>query len=64
MRKKEEFKLCLGSDSVVNNFATINNIPLVNVEGTGVVGVFDTTNANFGLVKVISENVTKITLPA
>ncbi|OVA14558.1 Aspartate/glutamate/uridylate kinase [Macleaya cordata] len=47
-------------DSVVKGFATIDNLALVNVEGTGMAGVPGTASAIFGAVKDVGANVIMI----
>lgn len=47
-------------DSPVKGFATIDNLALVNVEGTGMAGVPGTANAIFGAVKDVGANVIMI----
>lgn len=47
-------------DSVVKGFATIDNLALVNVEGTGMAGVPGTASAIFGSVKDVGANVIMI----
>ncbi|KAF9603535.1 hypothetical protein IFM89_037016 [Coptis chinensis] len=47
-------------DSVVKGFATIDNVALVNVEGTGMAGVPGTASAIFGTVKDVGANVIMI----
>ncbi|KAK3229724.1 hypothetical protein Dsin_001605 [Dipteronia sinensis] len=47
-------------DSPVKGFATIDNLALVNVEGTGMAGVPGTANAIFGVVKDVGANVIMI----
>eukprot|EP00252_Welwitschia_mirabilis_P006391 TRINITY_DN1726_c0_g1_i1.p1 TRINITY_DN1726_c0_g1~~TRINITY_DN1726_c0_g1_i1.p1 ORF type:complete len:926 (+),score=192.42 TRINITY_DN1726_c0_g1_i1:128-2905(+) len=47
-------------DSLVKGFATIDNIALVNVEGTGMAGVPGTASAIFGTVKEVGANVIMI----
>uniref|UniRef100_A0A0C9QNY5 TSA: Wollemia nobilis Ref_Wollemi_Transcript_15431_3232 transcribed RNA sequence n=1 Tax=Wollemia nobilis TaxID=56998 RepID=A0A0C9QNY5_9CONI len=54
----EDFQLCV--DSVVKGFATIDNVALVNVEGTGMAGVPGTASAIFGAVKDVGANVIMI----
>ncbi|RWR83943.1 Aspartate/glutamate/uridylate kinase [Cinnamomum micranthum f. kanehirae] len=49
-----------GFESVVKGFATIDNLALVNVEGTGMAGVPGTANAIFGAVKEVGANVIMI----
>ncbi|XP_020236104.1 uncharacterized protein LOC109815719 isoform X2 [Cajanus cajan] len=44
----------------VKGFATIDNLALVNVEGTGMVGVPGTASAIFGAVKDVGANVIMI----
>ncbi|XP_074282325.1 bifunctional aspartokinase/homoserine dehydrogenase 2, chloroplastic-like [Silene latifolia] len=44
----------------VKGFATIDNLALVNVEGTGMAGVPGTANAIFGVVKEVGANVIMI----
>ncbi|WOL19567.1 bifunctional aspartokinase/homoserine dehydrogenase 1, chloroplastic [Canna indica] len=46
--------------SVVKAFATIDNLALVNVEGTGMAGIPGTANAIFGAVKEVGANVIMI----
>ncbi|KAL4017369.1 hypothetical protein IC575_020921 [Cucumis melo] len=46
--------------SFVKGFATIDNVALVNVEGTGMAGVPGTANAIFGAVKDVGANVVMI----
>eukprot|EP00262_Sarcandra_glabra_P005683 TRINITY_DN1744_c0_g2_i1.p1 TRINITY_DN1744_c0_g2~~TRINITY_DN1744_c0_g2_i1.p1 ORF type:complete len:717 (-),score=124.11 TRINITY_DN1744_c0_g2_i1:188-2044(-) len=46
--------------SVVKGFATIDNLALVNVEGTGMAGVPGTASAIFGAVKDVGANVIMI----
>ncbi|KAH9292349.1 hypothetical protein KI387_042459, partial [Taxus chinensis] len=48
------------SDSIVKGFATIDNLALVNVEGTGMAGVPGTASAIFGAVKDVGANVIMI----
>ncbi|KAL5976680.1 Bifunctional aspartokinase/homoserine dehydrogenase 1, chloroplastic [Asimina triloba] len=43
-------------ESVVKGFATIDNVALVNVEGTGMAGVPGTASAIFGAVKDVGAN--------
>ncbi|GAV59376.1 AA_kinase domain-containing protein/Homoserine_dh domain-containing protein/ACT domain-containing protein/NAD_binding_3 domain-containing protein [Cephalotus follicularis] len=47
-------------DSLVKGFATIDNLALVNVEGTGMAGVPGTASAIFGAVKDVGANVIMI----
>ncbi|XP_020698686.1 bifunctional aspartokinase/homoserine dehydrogenase 1, chloroplastic [Dendrobium catenatum] len=47
-------------ESVVKAFATIDNLALVNVEGTGMAGVPGTASAIFGAVKDVGANVIMI----
>lgn len=47
-------------DSVVKGFATIDNVALVNVEGTGMAGVPGTASTIFGVVKDVGANVIMI----
>ncbi|KAJ4713813.1 Aspartokinase-homoserine dehydrogenase [Melia azedarach] len=47
-------------DYPVKGFATIDNLALVNVEGTGMAGVPGTANAIFGAVKDVGANVIMI----
>ncbi|XP_057993858.1 bifunctional aspartokinase/homoserine dehydrogenase 1, chloroplastic isoform X1 [Hevea brasiliensis] len=47
-------------DSPVKGFATIDNVALVNVEGTGMAGVPGTASAIFGAVKDVGANVIMI----
>ncbi|KAK9271152.1 hypothetical protein L1049_026741 [Liquidambar formosana] len=47
-------------DSPVKGFATIDNLALVNVEGTGMAGVPGTASAIFGAVKDVGANVIMI----
>lgn len=47
-------------DSPVKGFATIDNLALVNVEGTGMAGVPGTASAIFGTVKDVGANVIMI----
>ncbi|THG12389.1 hypothetical protein TEA_014353 [Camellia sinensis var. sinensis] len=47
-------------ESYVKGFATIDNLALVNVEGTGMVGVPGTASAIFGAVKDVGANVIMI----
>lgn len=47
-------------ESLVKGFATIDNLALVNVEGTGMAGVPGTANAIFGAVKDVGANVVMI----
>ncbi|KAK2988129.1 hypothetical protein RJ640_017461 [Escallonia rubra] len=47
-------------ESPVKGFATIDNLALVNVEGTGMAGVPGTANAIFGVVKDVGANVIMI----
>ncbi|KAK8593544.1 hypothetical protein V6N13_042884 [Hibiscus sabdariffa] len=53
---------CLGQnlESPVKGFATIDNLALVNVEGTGMAGVPGTASAIFGSVKDVGANVIMI----
>ncbi|CAK7328840.1 unnamed protein product [Dovyalis caffra] len=44
-------------ESAVKGFATIDNVALVNVEGTGMAGVPGTASAIFGAVKDVGANV-------
>ncbi|KAJ0961778.1 hypothetical protein J5N97_029606 [Dioscorea zingiberensis] len=44
-------------EAVVKAFATIDNLALVNVEGTGMAGVPGTSNAIFSVVKEVGTNV-------
>ncbi|KAH9623594.1 hypothetical protein KSS87_017318 [Heliosperma pusillum] len=44
----------------VKGFATIDNVALINVEGTGMAGVPGTANAIFGAVKEVGANVIMI----
>ncbi|XP_074320417.1 bifunctional aspartokinase/homoserine dehydrogenase 2, chloroplastic-like [Silene latifolia] len=46
--------------SPVKGFATIDNVALINVEGTGMAGVPGTANAIFGAVKEVGANVIMI----
>uniref|UniRef100_A0A7N0TRB1 Aspartokinase n=1 Tax=Kalanchoe fedtschenkoi TaxID=63787 RepID=A0A7N0TRB1_KALFE len=48
------------SSSLVKGFATIDNLALVNVEGTGMVGVPGTASTIFGAVKDVGANVIMI----
>ncbi|KAF3785541.1 Bifunctional aspartokinase/homoserine dehydrogenase 2 [Nymphaea thermarum] len=50
--EKQELSL----NSVVKGFATIDNLALVNVEGTGMAGVPGTASAIFGAVKEVGAN--------
>lgn len=56
----KELEPCSDSDSVVKGFATIDNVALVNVEGTGMAGVPGTASAIFGSVKDVGANVIMI----
>ncbi|KAH7861608.1 hypothetical protein Vadar_028344 [Vaccinium darrowii] len=47
-------------ESFVKGFATIDNLALVNVEGTGMAGVPGTASAIFGAVKDVGANVVMI----
>ncbi|GAB4861187.1 Bifunctional aspartokinase/homoserine dehydrogenase 1, chloroplastic [Ancistrocladus abbreviatus] len=47
-------------DSLVKGFATIDNLALINVEGTGMAGVPGTASAIFGAVKDVGANVIMI----
>lgn len=47
-------------ESLVKGFATIDNLALVNVEGTGMAGVPGTASAIFGAVKDVGANVIMI----
>ncbi|KAJ4836494.1 hypothetical protein Tsubulata_041568 [Turnera subulata] len=47
-------------ESPVKGFATIDNVALVNVEGTGMAGVPGTSSAIFGAVKDVGANVIMI----
>ncbi|KAH6833981.1 aspartate homoserine dehydrogenase i [Perilla frutescens var. hirtella] len=47
-------------ESTVKGFATIDNLALVNVEGTGMAGVPGTSSAIFGAVKDVGANVIMI----
>ncbi|KAK2996864.1 hypothetical protein RJ639_025252, partial [Escallonia herrerae] len=47
-------------ESPVKGFATIDNLALVNVEGTGMAGVPGTASAIFGVVKDVGANVIMI----
>ncbi|KAL0915407.1 hypothetical protein M5K25_015819 [Dendrobium thyrsiflorum] len=47
-------------ESVVKAFATIDNLALINVEGTGMAGVPGTASAIFGAVKDVGANVIMI----
>ncbi|KAL5714022.1 Bifunctional aspartokinase/homoserine dehydrogenase 1 [Ranunculus cassubicifolius] len=47
-------------NSVVKGFATIDNVALVNVEGTGMAGVPGTASSIFGAVKAVGANVIMI----
>ncbi|XP_031488783.1 bifunctional aspartokinase/homoserine dehydrogenase 1, chloroplastic-like [Nymphaea colorata] len=47
-------------NAVVKGFATIDNLALVNVEGTGMAGVPGTASAIFGAVKEVGANVIMI----
>nr|GMD08392.1 bifunctional aspartokinase/homoserine dehydrogenase, chloroplastic-like [Ipomoea batatas] len=49
-----------GSESLVKGFATIDNLALVNVEGTGMAGVPGTASAIFSAVKDVGANVIMI----
>ncbi|CAH9141565.1 unnamed protein product [Cuscuta epithymum] len=49
-----------GSESLVKGFATIDNIALVNVEGTGMAGVPGTASDIFSAVKDVGANVIMI----
>ncbi|XP_019167737.1 PREDICTED: bifunctional aspartokinase/homoserine dehydrogenase 1, chloroplastic-like [Ipomoea nil] len=49
-----------GSDYLVKGFATIDNLALVNVEGTGMAGVPGTASAIFSAVKDVGANVIMI----
>ncbi|XP_058073858.1 bifunctional aspartokinase/homoserine dehydrogenase 2, chloroplastic-like isoform X2 [Magnolia sinica] len=51
---------CQGLEYVVKGFATIDNLALVNVEGTGMAGVPGTASAIFGVVKDVGANVIMI----
>eukprot|EP00249_Psilotum_nudum_P011933 c23476_g1_i1 orf=63-2849(+) len=48
------------ADSVVKGFATIDNVALINVEGTGMAGVPGTASAIFETVKEVGANVVMI----
>ncbi|KMZ70542.1 Aspartate kinase, Homoserine dehydrogenase [Zostera marina] len=48
------------ADSIVKAFATIDNLALVNVEGTGMAGVPGTASAIFEAVKAVEANVVMI----
>ncbi|KVH94025.1 ACT domain-containing protein [Cynara cardunculus var. scolymus] len=54
--KEEKQKL----ETYVKGFATIDNVALVNVEGTGMAGVPGTASAIFGVVKDVGANVIMI----
>lgn len=56
LKEKEGMTL----DSVVKAFATIDNLALVNVEGTGMAGVPGTASTIFGAVKDVGANVIMI----
>jgi aspartokinase/homoserine dehydrogenase 1 len=47
-------------ESLVKGFATIDNLALINVEGTGMAGVPGTASAIFGAVKDVGANVVMI----
>uniref|UniRef100_A0A2N9IMX8 ACT domain-containing protein n=1 Tax=Fagus sylvatica TaxID=28930 RepID=A0A2N9IMX8_FAGSY len=47
-------------ESLVKGFATIDNVALINVEGTGMAGVPGTAHAIFGAVKDVGANVIMI----
>ncbi|XP_068641456.1 bifunctional aspartokinase/homoserine dehydrogenase 1, chloroplastic-like [Aristolochia californica] len=47
-------------ESLVKGFATIDNLALINVEGTGMAGVPGTASAIFGTVKDVGANVIMI----
>ncbi|GMY07925.1 bifunctional aspartokinase/homoserine dehydrogenase, chloroplastic-like [Fagus crenata] len=47
-------------ESLVKGFATIDNVALINVEGTGMAGVPGTAHAIFGSVKDVGANVIMI----
>ncbi|KAI3878928.1 hypothetical protein MKX03_037325 [Papaver bracteatum] len=49
-----------GMGSIVKGFATIDNLALVNVEGTGMAGVPGTASEIFGTVKDVGANVIMI----
>lgn len=49
-----------GFESMVKGFATIDNLALVNVEGSGMAGVPGTASAIFGAVKDVGANVIMI----
>lgn len=51
---------CESLNSPVKGFATIDNLALVNVEGTGMAGVPGTANAIFSAVKDVGANVIMI----
>ncbi|KAG9158259.1 hypothetical protein Leryth_000398 [Lithospermum erythrorhizon] len=50
----------LGLETPVKGFATIDNLALINVEGTGMAGVPGTASAIFGAVKDVGANVIMI----
>ncbi|XP_073285930.1 bifunctional aspartokinase/homoserine dehydrogenase 1, chloroplastic-like isoform X2 [Primulina huaijiensis] len=55
-----EFEDCHRVDSPVKGFATIDNLALVNVEGTGMAGVPGTASDIFSAVKDVGANVIMI----
>ncbi|KAF7149221.1 hypothetical protein RHSIM_Rhsim03G0264300 [Rhododendron simsii] len=55
-----EFEDGQGMESFVKGFATIDNLALVNVEGTGMAGVPGTASDIFGAVKDVGANVIMI----
>eukprot|EP00271_Cylindrocystis_brebissonii_P015587 TRINITY_DN38521_c0_g1_i1.p1 TRINITY_DN38521_c0_g1~~TRINITY_DN38521_c0_g1_i1.p1 ORF type:complete len:958 (-),score=178.08 TRINITY_DN38521_c0_g1_i1:163-3036(-) len=55
-----EENLLARADMVVKGFATIDNIALINVEGTGMAGVPGTASEIFGAVKAVGANVVVI----
>lgn len=55
-----EFEDSQGMESFVKGFATIDNLALVNVEGTGMAGVPGTAGAIFSTVKDVGANVIMI----
>eukprot|EP00271_Cylindrocystis_brebissonii_P004896 TRINITY_DN16821_c0_g1_i1.p1 TRINITY_DN16821_c0_g1~~TRINITY_DN16821_c0_g1_i1.p1 ORF type:complete len:958 (-),score=174.47 TRINITY_DN16821_c0_g1_i1:780-3653(-) len=50
----------MGADMVVKGFATIDDIALINVEGTGMAGVPGTASEIFDAVKAVGANVVAI----
>lgn len=58
--RRQENEYSSTTDSIVKAFATIDNLALVNVEGTGMAGVPGTASAIFEAVKAVEANVVMI----